>query len=137
MTRIAFLMASVLIPLPVAAATFVLGGDGSSPASPAPPPITTPARPLPVFHPPPSRTSFSIPPGFTPAPVPNLDLRAPSPVQGRATPELSGTLFSSPATSNVDNGYMFGSRYSNDLERRRPGVTISLAPTLNLKIPLQ
>ena len=134
MTRVAFLLASLLLPLPAAAASFVLNSDGSPPAQ-APKPAP-PTHQLPAFHPPPPRTDFTIPPGFAPAPVPNLDMRGPSAAASEG-PTVSGSLFPTPATSGVNSGYMFGSSYSTDLERRRQGVTSSLAPTLNLKIPLQ
>ena len=136
MTRVAFLMASFLLPFPAAAATFVLGSDGS-PATPPPPQPAASTHHLPAFQPPPPRTDFTIPPGFAPAPVPNLDLRGPSVTANDGSPHVSGSLFATPGTSGVNSGYMFGSQYSTDLERRRPGVTNVLAPTLNLKIPLQ
>jgi len=72
--------------------------------------------------------------GFTPAPMPNLNVSAPT-AAPKVGPEFSGTLFNVHDAGGVSNGYTDGSHYSTDLERRRQGVGSSFAPTLSLKIP--
>ena len=72
--------------------------------------------------------------GFTPAPMPNLDIASPTPAP-KAGPEFSGSLFATHDGTGPNSGYTSGSAYSTDLERRSHGVGNSFAPTLSLKIP--
>jgi hypothetical protein len=135
------LLAALLVPATGFAASPT---SDSSPAPPQPPRrqpllfIATPARttPAPVQQAVPAPDHGSTV-GYTPAPVPNLDVMPPS-GQQHLGPELSGSLTPPHAADGVADGYMYGSQYSSSLERHaHPGVTGGFSPTVNLKIPLQ
>jgi hypothetical protein len=143
-SRAALLLAVLLIPASGFAAR--LGTDAvpapTPPPRPAPPhQVTAPLQgTMPVV----SQSGLALtfqrtaPSSFTPAPVPNLDLTPPPPRPSKASAEFSGSLFSSRNSDNVANGYMDGSKYSSDLERRsRPALGSTFAPTIGLKIPLE
>ncbi len=132
MKRVVAIAAALLLPaalaLPVAA---------QSSQDPPKAPSHAPVRPVPVVVHQPLVLSIEPPAssGFTPAPVPNLDIAAPA-AAPKVGPEFSGTLFAPHDTSASANGYTSGSQYSTDLERRsRQGIGNGFAPTLSLKIP--
>jgi hypothetical protein len=70
--------------------------------------------------------------GFLPAPVPNPDLASPPAASGRgAGPSVAPSFFHPEATYQGE-GYLRGSTYEGDQERRlRP------SPGLNLTLPIQ
>jgi hypothetical protein len=139
MTRTLILLTALLVPATGFAASPTSDSPPTPPQSPRRPPllfITTPsgAVPAPAQQAAPTPGSGSTV-GYTPAPVPNIDV-APPPGLQHVGPELSGSLVRPHAADGVSDGYMHGSQYSSSLERHsHAGVGVS--PTVNLKIPLQ
>lgn len=139
MTRTLILLTALLVPATGFAASPTSDSSPTPPQSPRRQPlllIATPTRtaPAPVQPAAPAQGNTV---GYTPAPVPNIDVMPPS-GQQHVGPELSGSLIPLHAADGVADGYMYGSQYSSSLERHaRPGVTGGLSPTVNLKIPLQ
>jgi hypothetical protein len=85
--------------------------------------------------------SDRTPPGFTPAPMPNLEVTAPT-FHGRgdkAGPTVSGSLIQPRILLRSGDGYTPGSSFSEDLQRRSraAGATGSgFMPTISIKFPL-
>ncbi len=78
-------------------------------------------------------------PGYAPAPTPDVDARSPPDVRLNPGPQWGASLQSpNPQhTLRPGAGANTHSDFSEDLQRRRVGVTDGLAPTLNWKVPLQ
>jgi len=83
----------------------------------------------------PSAIPNGTPPGFTPAPVPNQDITIPIRVD-EGGPQLSARLQQPHVLLRSGDGYIFGSNFSEDLERRSRGATNGFAPTVGIKVPL-
>lgn len=77
---------------------------------------------------------------FAPAPVPNPNMMEPTsqrdPGAVQVTPGLTRTRT---GQANAGDGFATGSAYSGDLEKRgrSGGIGSNIAPSLNLKLPLQ
>jgi|GEM_PF-5781011 len=77
---------------------------------------------------------------FAPAPVPNANLIAPHTARDRNAVEVSpGLMRTNTGRALAGDGFAPGSAYSGELERRSRtgGVGSTLAPSLNLRMPLQ
>lgn len=81
----------------------------------------------------------SAAPRFSPAPVPNLDLIAPtSPRDPTAVQVSPGLTRMNAGQAHSGDGFARGSAYLGEFERRgRGGLGAAGAPSLNLKMPLQ
>jgi hypothetical protein len=74
--------------------------------------------------------------GFTPAPMPNQDISLPIRIDDGG-PRVSTDLQQHRILLRSGDGYIPGSSFSEDLERRSRGATTGLAPTVSIKFPLQ
>ncbi len=79
----------------------------------------------------------AVPPGFTPAPVPNQDITTPIRVDGGGA-TLSARLQQPHILLRSGDGFTPGSNFSEDLERRSRGVGVGtgFAPTVSINVPL-
>jgi hypothetical protein len=85
--------------------------------------------------------SDATPTGFTPAPVPNQDVTAPTPGGrgAKAGPTLFGSLNQPRIALRSGDGFTPGSSFTEGLQRRpraAGGIATGLAPSLSLKLPL-
>jgi len=83
-------------------------------------------------------TDFIItaPPGFAPAPVPNLDVTLPTP-SAAGGPSIAAHLRQPHILLRSGAGFTPGSNFSEDLERRsRGGFAPGFAPSLTIDFPL-
>jgi hypothetical protein len=89
-------------------------------------------------HAPPDPVPNAVPPGFTPAPVPNQDITTPLRI-GDGSPTLSGRLQQPRTLLRSGDGFTPGSNFSEDLERRSrgTGVGTGFAPTVSINVPLR
>ncbi len=79
-------------------------------------------------------------PRFSPAPVPDPDLRAPRSQRDPNAVEIApGLTRTNTGRALVGDGFTPGSAYSGELERRngRGGLGSTLAPSVNMRMPLQ
>ena len=77
---------------------------------------------------------------FSPAPVPDPDLRAPrSQRDPNAVEIVPGLTRTNTGRAMAGDGFTPGSAYNGDLERRngRGGLGSTLAPSVNMRMPLQ
>lgn len=75
---------------------------------------------------------------FAPAPVPNPDAVAPMSQRDPNAIQLSPGLTRTPTgQANRGDGFANGTAYTGELEKRRSGLGSSMAPSLNLKMPMQ
>lgn len=89
----------------------------------------------------PSLTQGRASGGYSPAPVPNLDARAPrsqrDPNAIEVTPGLTRT---NTGQGHGGDGFARGSAYNGELERRSgrsAGIGSTIAPSLNMRMPMQ
>jgi len=99
----------------------------------------TPPTMLPGKMPALSQGRGSALPRFAPAPVPNPDLVAPTAQRDSSAVQVSpGLTRMSAGQAHAGDGFARGSAYAGELERRnRGGLGSTIAPSLNLKMPLQ
>lgn len=77
---------------------------------------------------------------FTPAPVPDPDIRAPRSQRDPNAVEVSpGLTRTNTGRALAGDGFTPGSAYNGELERRngRGGIGSTLAPSVNMKMPVQ
>ncbi len=75
---------------------------------------------------------------FAPAPVPNLDAAAPIAQREPNAVQLSPGLTRTPTgQAHRGDGFASGSAYTGELEKRRGGLGSTVAPSLNLRLPMQ
>ncbi len=77
---------------------------------------------------------------FVPAPVPNANLIAPRTAREPSAMQVSpGLTRTNTGRAPAGDGYAPGSAYNGELERRgrSGGVGSTLAPSLNLRLPMQ
>ena len=76
------------------------------------------------------------PPGYVPAPVPNQDIVAPRrSIPKPGEPEFAASLTTRTPGVRSGQGYMPGSVFSEDLQRKsRGGLTDGLAPTIGFTV---
>lgn len=77
---------------------------------------------------------------FSPAPVPNPDISAPRSYRDPNAVEITpGLTRTNTGRALAGDGFTPGSAYSGELERRsgRAGLGTTLAPSVNMKVPVQ
>ena len=77
---------------------------------------------------------------FSPAPVPDPDIRAPRSQRDPNAVELAPSLTrTNTGRAMAGDGFTPGSAYNGELERRngRAGLGTTLAPSVNMRMPLQ
>jgi hypothetical protein len=84
----------------------------------------------------PDATPTSKPSAFTPAPMPDQDIVFPMRID-EGGPTVSTDLQQHRILLRSGEGYIPGSNFSEDLERRSRGATTGFAPTISIKFPLQ
>ena len=88
----------------------------------------------------PSVPGVGTPARFSPAPVPNADLRAPrDATDPNAVRVAPGLMRTNTGRALAGDGFAAGSAYTGDLERRNgaSGLGSTVAPSLSLKVPMQ